>query len=498
MFNKVRDFMNEKDFDKLVMKLRKLGYERDDEFNSTIEYDTILEADYNHKSLNNMVAISCKLVRVNFDYAAATGAIFKQCDFLSCKMYQPDFEFCNFEDCSIRTEEKIVSSFNNCNFINVIFDGVFFESCTFTGALFENCVFRNVTIKSSTLENALFENCVFESTNLRNINMDYVHMNNPHINGSVFPFSQIPYIFGFFQYLMSTNDLVLISSGKKQTISREKFLKDALPLLVNYWKEKSINRSEFYFPLSNFYIAQKDFPNAMTYLRAGLESAITTHDFRMIKFYCKLIAESNLFDYATLNRFYDMIKLLGSVSSNSKTELRSFMRNIGEIKSILFHSKKSPSLIIRFRTNLFVKESDKVGVILSKLFSIAKMDIYNPNKVETVLSENSPLLISLEITGIETNILNLFQLFIQNKCFISNNNCLPDSEHTNTLSNLFPKTYQQINEFSDYCLRNDIEIKMVEYILDNCPKANDFGFKPYGCFDIDNANISNFNLTATT
>lgn len=492
--------MNEKDFDKLVMKLRKLGYERDDEFNSTIEYDTILETDYNHKALNNMVVISCKLVRVNFDYAAATGAIFKQCDLLNCKMYQPDFEFCNFEDCSFRTEEKIVSSFNNCNFTNVIFDGVFFESCTFTGALFENCVFRNVTIRSSTLENALFENCVFESTNLRNINMDYVHMNNPHINNSIFPFSQIPYIFGFFQYLMSTNDLVLISSAKKQTITREKFLNAALPLLVDYWKEKSLNRSEFYFPLSNFYIAQKDFSNAMLYLRSGLESAITTHDFRMIKFYCKLIAESNLFDYTALNRFYDMIKLLGSVSSNTKTELRSFMRNIGEIKSILFHSKKSPSLIIRLRTNLFVKESDKVGLILSKLFSIAKMDIYNPNKVETILSENSPLLISLEITGIETNILNLFQLLIQNKYFISNNSCFTntDFEHTNALSSCFSKTYQQINDLSDYCLNNEIDIKIVEYILDNCPKANDFGFKPYGCFDVNNADKSSFNLITFT
>ena len=490
--------MIEKDFDKLVKELRKLGYDRDDEFNSTIEYNTIIETDYNHKALNNMVVISCKLVRVNFDYAAATGAIFKQCNFLNCKMYQPDFEFCNFEDCSFITEEKIVSSFNNCNFINVIFDGAFFESCTFTGALFENCVFRNVTIRSSTLENALFDNCVFENTNLRNINMDYVHMNNPHINGSVFPFSQIPYIFGFFQYLMSTNDLVLISSGKNQTISREKFLKDALPLLVNYWKEKSINRSEFYFPLSNFYIANKDFSNAITYLKAGLESAITTHDFRMIKFYCKLIAESDLFDYTTLNRFYDMIKLLGSISSNSKTELRSFMRNIGEIKLILFHSKKSPSLIIRFRTNLFVKDSDKVGVILNKLFSIAKMDIYNPNKVETILSENSPLLISMEITGIETNILNLFQLFIQNKCFVSNSSCFNNSEYTYALSNRFPETYQQINEFSDYCLYNKIDIKMVEYILDNCPKANDFGIKPYGCFDVDSVNKSNFNLTTLT
>lgn len=490
--------MSEKNFDKLVRELRRLGYDRDDEFNSTIEYDTILETDYNHKALNNMVVISCKLVRVNFDYAAATGAIFKQCDFLNCKMYQPDFEFCNFEDCSFRTEGKIVSSFNNCNFTNVIFDGVFFESCTFTGALFENCVFRNVTIRSSTLENALFENCVFENTNLRNINMDYVHMNNPHINNSIFPFSQIPYIFGFFQYLMSTNDLVLISSGKKQTITREKYLNDALPLLIDYWKEKSIKRSEFYFPLSNFFIAKKDFSNAIVYLKNGLESAITTHDFRMIKFYCKLISESNLFDFSTLNRFYDMIKLLGSVSSNTKTELRSFMRNIGEIKSILFHSKKSPSLIMRLKTNLFIKQFDKVGVILSKLFSIAKMDIYNPNKVETILSENSPLLISIEITGIETNILNLFLLIIQSRCFISNNDCLIDSEYTNTLSNHFPKIYQQINELSDYCLNNNIDIRMVEYILDNCPKANNLGFQPYGCFDTDKANISNFNLTTLT
>ena len=39
---------------------------------------------------------------------------------------------------------------------------------------------------------------------------------------------------------------------------------------------------------------------------------------------------------------------------------------------------------------------------------------------------------------------------------------------------------------------------VVKYVLDNCPEANDFGFKPYGCFDVDNANKSNSNLTTLT
>jgi len=472
----------------IAKKLRKLGYDRDDFFTSTVQNKALIEQDYSNKTLNHMVLIDCRVLRTNFDYAAATGSIFKLCEFTDCSMYQPDFEFCSFYDCTIQTKAPVLSSFNNCNFINVEFIGVVFESCTFTGALFENCTFRGGAIKASTLENALFQNCSFFDMDLRHLNMDFVHLEQPHMVGTILPFSQLPYMFGCLHYLMTTEDSVKISSGASKTINKEEYLEKAIPLLLQYWVDKSNLRPEFYFPLSNYYIAKKDYANAITYLRQGLQSAVVKHDFRMIKFYCKLISESNLFDLNALHRFYEMIKRFGSVGSVQTPEMRSFMRNIGEIKTILFHSQKKPSLSLRFKTNLFSSDFDKVSAVLGRLFSIAKMnECLVPNAVEIVLSENSPLLIHVQVSGDEDNLLFLLPLLMQAAGVTADeiNHCVPfflrtDNDSTSATA-AFQHTQAEVHAFSSICHDMQLHLSLSEYFLENCEAVTAGHVLPFYC-----------------
>jgi len=467
----------------IIEELRKLGYDRDDDFTSILQHKTLVEQDYANKTLNHMIMISCKLEKAKFDYAAATGAIFKECIFEECSMFQPDFEFCSFYNCSMHSNIPVVSSFDNCNFINVNFEGIVFESCTFTGSFFENCIFSNVTIKSSTLENALFKDCSFLDTNLRHINMYYVYLEQPKMNNTILPFSQIPYIFGCFQYLMSTSDIVLISSGSVDIIDKQEYLDNAIPLLIQYWIEKSGGRSEFYFPLSNYYIAKKDYVNAMTYLPKGVQAAVVAHDFRMIKFYCSLISRSDLFNLDVLHKFYNMIKRFGSLGINEITVTRSFIRNISEIKSILFHSSKKATLNILYKTNLFSSDIEKVSLILERLFSIAKMkDLETPNEVEITLSENSPLLIFLKISGEEEYIIFLLPILLkvaeipQDKI----NEYAPTFSKTQTLlPSTFHHTVEQVNKLHAVFRENDFNLQISEYFLENCPTAMTQQIRPF-------------------
>jgi len=467
----------------IVKELRKLGYDRDDDFTSILQHKTFVAKNYAHKALNHMIMISCRLEKANFDYAAVTGAIFKECIFNECSMFQPDFEFCSFFDCSIHLNTSVISSFNNCNFINVSFEGIIFESCTFTGSLFENCLFRNVTIKSSTLENALFKDCSFFDTNLRNINMDYIYLEQPKMDNTILPFSQIPYIFGCFQYLMSTKDNVLISSGNVGTINKKKYLNNAIPLLIQYWIEKSNSRSEFNFPLSNYYIAKKDYANAMTYLLKGLQSAVIAHDFRMIKFYCSLISRSDLFDLNVLHKFYNMIKRFGSIGNSEITVMRSFIRNIAEIKSILFHFSKKATLNLSYKTNLFSGDIEKVGLILERLFSIAKMNnLAIPNEVEITLSENSPLLINLKIIGEEGHITFLLPILLNIAEMPQDEineyvTAIPDMQAL--LSSAFYYTVEQVNRLYSVFQKNEIKLQVLEYYLENCPTAMTQKIRPF-------------------
>ena len=491
------------DINAIENELRKLGYGRIDNIPFEIGSRSIISDDFSEKSLKQAFFDNCSFEKTNFDFAAVTGSTYKKCKFNDCSMHQPDFQFCNFYECEFVIKKPVVSSFNNCNFIESKFVGTAFESCTFTGALFENCEFRNVSIRNSTLENALFSKCLFVDMDLRNLNMDFVQIDDPTMLNVVLPFSQIPYMFGCLQHIIRTNNSVRIASQDDRTISSQEYIDTAIPLLIQYWTFKSKRQPEFFFPLANVYISTNDYLHAAESLKDGLVHAAATRDFRMIKFYCKLISKCNYSPDAT-QKFYNIINRFASEADINSLEMRSFMRNIGEIKNILFSSDKRPILKFLFRTNTSVIDSESVGRILGKLFAITKMKGSSiPNNVELMLSENSPLMISLQVSGDENNIITLLPALFVIAKMVPNEirRFMPIYQETASMSEILVLEHDlilQAKKIAADCTALGIELALAEYHIINCASAHSLGIIAYyfdGHNEFKNWNPETFLLT---
>lgn len=476
---------------RITKKLELIGYDRVNR-GYRIQNKIPLKENFKDKTLNHSIISNCK-VKSKFDNASATGSIFKKCEFEDCSINQTDFEFCSFYDSRFAASQRAIASFNNSNFINTRFEGINFEFCTFTGALFENCVFKDVRIENSTFENALFKNCSFCNVELFNANTDFIELDDPKMENVTLSLSQIPYMFGGLEYFFSTADNVMAGSQSGGVFCTAEYKDHVIPLLIEFWEMNKSSEVEYYFPLANVYIAKRDYYQAVTNLRLGLKAAVNQHDFRMIKFYCKLISRSRLFDSSALYNFYNLIKRFGSSNENSSLpDTQSFIRNIGEIESVLFASYKKGKLFLRLRTNLSMADADKIGMILGKIFSFSKMRrAISPNQVEMTLTENSPLMISLHIDGNAENIVMLLNSFL----VIAE---LPESQAAllNVCSlcglgesaRLTTSLAEEADEILAVCCRNDIKLSLMEYCIENCGELLPEAAKTYFYFNNMDAN----------
>lgn len=458
---------------KILKELYKLGYDREDLNNTDIDYSNPKMKDLSYKSINHSIAKNSLISEINFDFAAATGSLYKNCNFSNCSMFQTDFEFCHFEKCKIKSSQKIISSFNSSSFISTIFEDTDFEACTFTGALFDDCTFINVRIINSTLEGAHFNNCRFYNVDLKEINMEYISISSPKMNKVILPFSQIPFMFGCLQFIKEADESVRISSQENKTISTKHYLDVAIPKLIEYWENSRERNPEFNFPLANIYISQKNYICAAKCIYDGVYYSITEEDYRMIKFYCKLLSESDIFKPEIKEMFFGLINKIPHKEMND-AKTRSFFRNIGEIKASLFELNKETTLYVKMLTSLSFNDPNKIGEYLEKLFSISKMKYKGlPNVVTFEVSENSPFTIGISINGSEDNIISLLFTFLKickmdlsTFCFNPNVQALMPAD--DILSN-------KSEELVSICNRDKTEITLVEYNIKNSTKCEENG-----------------------
>lgn len=425
---------------------------------------TIINENYYRKDMDHTISNNNHYLKTNFNYAASTGSLYKHDTFENCSMYQTDFEYCQFENCSFSSKKTIVSSFNCSDFIFNTFDGVKFKACTFTGALFDNCIFKNVDIQSSTLENALFDNCSFINMNLSRLNMNFSHLVNPKMDNVVLSGTQIPYIFGCVKYLKTTTDNIKIFIFEK-LVSVKEYFDLEVDKLINLWLKQISYDYKAYFPLANIYIALGNYNEAQNVLSKGITKAMSLRDFRMIKFYCKLISDVEVFDKNQRHNFYNLIKCFSNISEKNISTQRSFLRNIAEIKSLLFKNNQKSNLKIKFISNIRINDSEKLQKIIEHIFSVSKMKYSGfSNEVEITIAQNSPLTISVNVTGDEENIYNVLEqlVYISNETSIKLNN-------TNNILQVVSNNEicKQSKELTEYCIDNSINLIILEYFLEN-------------------------------
>ena len=450
-------------FQKLYTLLKNLGYDREEVTLMKYANKSVINKDFSNKTLCHTILDHSKIKKSNFDHAAVTGSMFNHCKFENCSMELSDFEFCEFRHCEFDFKFKISASFNNSTFFETEFNNVIFDSALLTGSYFQKCVFNHVTIAYTTMENALFQDCTFQDVNLQNLNMDYVELVNPSMKNVILPMAQIPYMFGCLQYLMTTDDIVSIVGSNNESITKQKYISEVLPLLIEYFLEK-----KEYFPVANIYISQGNSTLAFQFLVEGMAEAVAQRDFRMIKFYSKLISKNEVFPQKVLHDFYHRLCHLLPVNN---MEAMSYIKNIGEIKYLLFDRTSKTTLHFSFYTNFYSKEIDKVAHVIGRLFKIAKMSSsMKSNDVEIKLSENSPLLIEVDVSGnIEDLITLLPKLIILTGISEQQLNIYPpfDSIDNDDTLSLFLQTESdlEIVEFREECLKLNLHLTIMQYYI---------------------------------
>lgn len=452
--------MNSQD---LLSYLKKQGYDREEDI--LIEYanKAAVQKDFSNKTLNHTILEHCRIIESNFNQASVTGSVFNHCKFINCLMEMTDFEFCDFKHCEMYSKQKTSASFNNSTFYESEFNNMVFDSALLTGTYFQRCVFNHVKISYTTMENAIFQDCTFQDVDLQNLNMDYIELLTPSMKNVILPMAQIPYMFGCLQYLMTTEDDVIIAGTNSKPLTKQEYLSEVVPLLKDYF----IKKGE-YFPVANIYIAQGNGPVAFNYLIDGMAKSITQRDFRMIKFYCKLISNNEIFPKKVLHDFYHKLCRLLPVDN---MEAMSYIKNMGEIKYLLFDKTQKSTLHFTFLTNFYSNEIEKIACVIGRLFKITKMNTsMYPNDVEIKLSENSPLIIEFNIGGnIENLEILLPKMIILAGITKEQINMYPPFDSYNKKASLVP-SFQiednlEVEEFQKQCKILNLHLTIMQYYL---------------------------------
>ncbi len=415
----------------------------------------LLEEDFSGKNINHTILKASKVIRSNFNKASLTGSIFNDCEFIDCSMNVPDLEYCKFYDCKIQSNarRRFIASVNNSTFIRTNFIKVAFHGCSFAESYFEECKYDLTKLEYSAFENTVFRFCNFIEMNFDNSNLQFSEWEGNVFSKCIMSINQPTYMIGGLEICAAEDSGVEFISSDGNIYSSKEYLDTILPSLLTEYR----NREEF-FPVANIYLFQKNYIEAVQILKKGLIQAISNRDFRMLKFYCKLIVHAKVFDSHILYDFYHSICRLLPQGQNSKAEMHDYMKNIGEIKNILFQSSKRPSLHISFITNIFSKDADKVGLTIERLFRITKMN--GLNQCEILLSENSPLIIDINIHGIEKNIQILLTALgsLTTTGLPFKYNIVSPSEEIR----------DEIAEFQEQCNRLKITLTLSEYYFENC------------------------------
>ena len=208
-------------------------------------------------------------------------------------------------------------------------------------------------------------------------------------------------------------------------------------------------------------------------LKNGLVESIESRDFRMLKYYCYLIAKSGCFKSDALHMFYNNICRLSPQGKGSLNEQRNYARHIGEIKSILFSQTSDPNLNITVRTDIHSNNISKLSQILEAFFAMSKMDVgYGTNKVGILITENSPLVLELRVQGNENSLIILLTALV--KMLGVDDSPIMLFPNIDTESSSINEFYEEALRYRSKLKELSVSLVLAEYYLGN--------FKKY-CFD---------------
>lgn len=287
---------------------------------------TKLEKDYTSKSLRRYHISNVIFSKSKFINSAAAGAKFLNCEFENCNIRQANFQNCDINHFSLSSNDKssvISSNFNDSCIVDFNIHNVNFKHCVFNGTLFCNGIFQDTILFSDTFENTVFDNVKFQRVTFSDLNIDYAEFHCIEMENTILPFSQIPYAFGLLDYLINTQDKVYITSASSpnKRITAQEYISLLEDFEIYYLNTKS------YFPLANIYLCQGKTQLAYQAITDGMYKALSEHDYRVVKYLCKLISVSSFFEYGKRqNLYYEINEVMTKTIRNQIDQYRFFLQ----------------------------------------------------------------------------------------------------------------------------------------------------------------------------
>ncbi|MET3742492.1 pentapeptide repeat-containing protein [Faecalicatena orotica] len=338
-----------------------------------------------------------------FRNTAAAGSIFQSCTFDNCVIANANFQECFFPGAQIMNHEED-HAVTNTNFNQSLFDGDFlidhvkFQHSVFQKTAFINGNISNTNFYSCTLEDTLFDNVNMNRIRFSDLNIDYAEFNDIHMDDVVLPFSQICFTYGLLSYLMTTNDSVYITSfcSSEGRIRKEEYL-DLLDILIVYY-----TGTYDLFPLANIYLAQGEYQLAQTAILSGILSASNEGNFRLIKYFSKLINKYEVFDFHDRQKIYDYINTHISFPDLTKGDLFNYLSYKYEIETFLLDNNKSgiATAELSIFTNINHRETLKLGFLLTTLEKIIEFGSTEKEEHHITCRHNSNVEFLLKIQDV--------------------------------------------------------------------------------------------------
>lgn len=349
----------------------------------------------------------CNFQGASLKSVAGAGSIFSYVKFQNTDLSNSTFQNSSFANCKFSS-----CDLSSCNLSRSYIENTTWSDCTLdgmnmTGTHLKGCSF--LSTKPGNLTDATLEETYIENTRVTNLNLEFSTFDRLQTQDVVLAFSQMPYIFGGLEYLLHTQDQVRISShiNDQHSISIDEYFDVLKDMEVFYTHQQE------YFPLANILMTFERYEEALAAILQGLQTAARQRDFRMCKYFCKLITQNGTFPPETLEALYQELCDKVAVHTLSGAQYYQYWTHMPEIRSMLVDNPDGyPHAVLRLQTDILDTGSSHVTLLLSALDDFLHLEGETLIRPSISVGHNSELLLTINLCGLPISILAVSALIL--------------------------------------------------------------------------------------
>lgn len=344
-----------------------------------------------------------KLTSVSFNSSQFAETLFDGCEISDTGMQSSSFSDVTFDRCLLSG-----SNMSQCFLWNTVMRGTKVCSTSMLQSVIADSRIIDCEMSGVSLESCTISNVFFQDVRLANLHMEYSEFDRIRSDNAVYPFAQLPYIFGGLQYVMNTSDAVGISSKKNNAdqISIEEYRQCLRDMMIFFWSRKE------YFPLANICHCLDMNDKTRQIIRQGVFSSLQNRDFRMLKYFCKLASNINLYTQEDMKGIYRDIESTIDPSELSEDEYYRYCLHLTDIQRLLLdNGSQYPTFHITLTTNIDSRDMRRLAVLL-EIFS-GLLDLFPPSQLikRIELRHNSNFIVDFIQSGALETIFIVISLF---------------------------------------------------------------------------------------